>query len=183
MLRGGGCPLFPVPSGIQICCGKTQAVSPRSCSPAACFSNDPASRSIPMTRHPIRALVLTAFGLAGLSLTFAVRAEQDLTKAKWVKSTAYVVPKETATEGEGYFSIIEGHNRRLYIGTHANGVNSWLVEFDPAAEKMKVVVDAHKAIGKDLRGFGSQAKIHTRNNVGASGKIYFGTKQGYPGKN
>ena len=47
---------------------------------------------------------------------------------------------------------------------------------------MKIVVDAHKAIGKDLKGFGSQAKIHTRNNVGASGKIYFGTKQGYPGQ-
>ena len=45
---------------------------------------------------------------------------------------------------------------------------------------MKIVVDAHKAIGKDLKGFGAQAKIHTRNNVGASGKIYFGTKQGYP---
>jgi sugar lactone lactonase YvrE len=102
---------------------------------------------------------------------------------KWLQATAYCVPKETATEGEGYFSIIEGHNRRLYIGTHANAVNSWLVEFDPAREKMDIVVDAHKAIGIDLKGFGSQAKIHTRNNVGASGKIYFGTKQGYPDTN
>src|SRR5262249_49394998 len=32
----------------------------------------------------------------------------------------------------------------------------------------------------DMKGFGSQAKIHPRNNSGASGKIYFGTKQGYP---
>src|SRR5207253_10318539 len=133
-----------------------------------------------MPRLLIRLLVLAAFGPAGLFLASAARAEQDLVKAKWVKSTAYAVPKETATEGEGYFSIIEGHNGRLYIGTHANAVNSWLVEFDPAAGKMKVVVDAHKAIGKDIKGFGSQAKIHTRNNVGASGKIYFGTKQGYP---
>jgi hypothetical protein len=124
--------------------------------------------------------VQAALSLAGISLTPAVRAETDLAQAKWVPSTAYAVPKETATEGEGYFSIIEGLNRRLYIGTHANAVNSWLVEFDPAAEKMTVVVDAHKAIGKDLKGFGAQAKIHTRNNVGASGKIYFGTKQGYP---
>jgi hypothetical protein len=118
-----------------------------------------------------------------LLLTAPARAEDDLSNAKWVPSTAHVVPKETATEGEGYFSIIEGRNGRLYIGTHANAVNSWLVEFDPAAKQMKVVVDAHKAIGKDLKGFGSQAKIHTRNNTGASGKIYFGTKQGYPGKN
>jgi sugar lactone lactonase YvrE len=124
--------------------------------------------------------MLATFGLVGFCLTPVARAETDLAQVKWVKSTAYCVPKETATEGEGYFSIIEGHNGRLYIGTHANAVNSWLVEFDPAAQKMKVVVDAHKAIGKDIKGFGSQAKIHTRNNVGASGKIYFGTKQGYP---
>ena len=69
---------------------------------------------------PVRVLILAAFGLAGLCLTPAARAEQDLAQAKWVKSTAYVVPKETATEGEGYFSIIEGQNGRLYIGTHAN---------------------------------------------------------------
>jgi sugar lactone lactonase YvrE len=127
--------------------------------------------------------MLAAFGLAGLYLTHAARAEPDLAQAKWAESTAYAVPKETAPEGEGYFSIIEGLNRRLYIGTHANAVNSWLVEFDPAAERMKVVTDAHKSIGKDLKGFGAQAKIHTRNNVGASGKIYFGTKQGYPDTN
>jgi hypothetical protein len=115
-----------------------------------------------------------------LLLPGAARAQEDLGKVKWVPSTAHVIPKETAAEGEGYFSIIEGLNQRLYVGTHANAVNSWLIEFDPAAKQMKAVVDAHKAIGKDLRGFGSQAKIHTRNNTGASGKIYFGTKQGYP---
>src|SRR6516164_8083027 len=106
-----------------------------------------------MSRLLVCALVLAAFGLAAFCLTPAARAEQDLAQAKWVKSTAYAVPKETATEGEGYFSIIEGLNGRLYIGTHANAVNSWLVEFDPKEKKMKVVVDAHKAIGKDLRGF------------------------------
>jgi hypothetical protein len=97
-------------------------------------------------------------------------------------ATAYLIPKETAPEGEGYFAVIEGHNRRLYIGTHANGVNSYLVEFDPAASAMKTVVDAHKAIGVDATGFAAQSKIHTRCNVGASGKIYFATKQGYPAK-
>src|SRR5205807_4118009 len=120
-----------------------------------------------------------AFLVLAIILIPAAQAE-DKPATKWVQSKAYVIPKETATEGEGYFAIIEGHNGRLYIGTHANAVNSWLVEFDPAAETMKVVTDAHKAIGKDLRGFGAQAKIHTRNNTGASGKIYFGTKQGYP---
>jgi hypothetical protein len=136
-----------------------------------------------MPRFPVCARVLVALGLAAFCFPSDARAESDLARARWLKSTAYAVPKKTATEGEGYFSIIEGHNGRLYIGTHANAVNAWLVEFDPAAQKMTVVTDAHKAIGKDLRGFGAQAKIHTRNNVGASGKIYFGTKQGYPDTN
>ena len=111
---------------------------------------------------------------------------QDAPNRKWLPAKAYCVPKETATEGEGYFAIIEGKNGRLYIGTHANAVNSWLVEFDPAnvnnpEQGMKIVVDAHQAIGTDLKGFGAQSKIHTRNNVGQlTGKIYFGTKQGYP---
>jgi hypothetical protein len=101
---------------------------------------------------------------------------------KWIPAIAYAVPKETAPEGEGYFSIIEGHNGRLYIGTHANGLNAWLVELDPKAERMQPVVDAEKEIGTNAKGFAAQAKIHTRNNVGASGKVYFGTKQGYPSK-
>lgn len=115
-----------------------------------------------------------------LGFTGAATAD-DLMPERWIPATAYVVPKETAPDGEGYFAIIEGHNRRLYIGTHANGLNSWLVEFDPSGGKMTVVVDAHKVIGTDLKGFGAQAKIHTRNNTGKlTGRIYFGTKQGYP---
>jgi hypothetical protein len=101
-------------------------------------------------------------------------------RTDWLLATAYAIPKETAPEGEGYFSIVEGHNGRLYIGTHTNAVNSWLVEFDPGPGKMRTVVDVHQEIGTTARGFAAQAKIHTRNNVGASGKIYFGTKQGYP---
>jgi hypothetical protein len=99
-----------------------------------------------MSRLLVHTFVLAAFGLAGRCLTPSARAEQNLATAKWVKSIAYVVPKETATEGEGYFSIIEGLNGRLYIGTHANAVNSWLVEFDPAVEKMKVVMGSGAAI-------------------------------------
>ena len=130
-------------------------------------------------------LAVTGVGLASLPLAMPLVGAAPAAVAparKWLMGTAYAVPKWTATEGEGYFSIIEGLNGRLYIGTHANGVNSWLVEFSPATGEMIAVVDAHKAIGKDLRGFGSQSKIHTRNNTGASGRIYFGTKQGYPNK-
>ena len=131
-----------------------------------------------------RLVLLLSFGCVGLLLVAATSFSADGTPTKWLQSTAYVVPKYTCTEGEGYFALIEGLNKRLYIGTHANGVNSWLVEFDPAASKMNVVVDAHKAITVQSSGFASQAKIHSRNNTGAiTGKIYFATKQGYPAAN
>ena len=137
-------------------------------------------RSTSATRVALTAVIVLHVWLSAGT----ARADEPAAAApparKWVKATAHAIPKETATEGEGYFSIIPGHGGRLYIGTHANAVNSWLVEFDPTSKAMKVVVDAHKAIGTDIRGFGAQSKIHTRNNVGASGKIYFGTKQGYP---
>jgi sugar lactone lactonase YvrE len=126
---------------------------------------------------------LLALSTAALAALPAAAQEQPRPKRNWVESTAFVIPKETAPEGEGYFSIVCGHNGRLYIGTHANAANAWLVEFDPKAEKMNVVVDAHKEIGTSVAGFAAQSKIHTRNNVGASGKIYFGTKQGYPAAN
>ena len=94
-----------------------------------------------MSKHSIR---IVAFTAATLSAHAANEEKQQL---KWLDATAYVVPKETATEGEGYFSIIEGLNRRLYIGAHANAVNSWLVEFDLSTKSMRIAVDAHKAIG------------------------------------
>ena len=50
---------------------------------------------------------------------------------KWLWSTAHAIPKETTNEGSGYFSIIEGQNGQLYIGTAKYGVNAYLVEFDP----------------------------------------------------
>lgn len=101
---------------------------------------------------------------------------------KWLQATAYAVPKETTNQGSGYFSIISGLDNRLYIGAAKYGVNAFLIEFDPKAKKMRIVVDSHKEIGTTAKGFAAQSKIHTRNNVGASGKIYFATKQGYPEK-
>ncbi len=95
---------------------------------------------------------------------------------------AYHIPPETTTDESGYYSLVEGLNGRIYVGTAAYGRNAYLVEFDPASEKMRVVLDAHKVIGLPLEptGYAAQAKIHTRNFVGRSGKIYVGTKQGYP---
>src|SRR5436309_12488653 len=94
--------------------------------------------------------------------------------SKWLQATAYAIPKETTNQGSGYFSIVCGLNGKLYIGTAKYGVSSYLVEFDPKTKEMRVVVDTQKEIGTAATGFAAQSKIHTRNNVGASGKIYFG---------
>lgn len=131
-------------------------------------------------RHYTLGCLLASLTLSAISWSGAQVQADEPPARTWLKATAYAIPKETAPEGEGYFAIVTGLDGRLYIGTHANAVNSWLVEFDPKTKAMKAVVDAHKAIGTNLTGFGAQSKIHTRNNVGASGKIYFGTKQGYP---
>jgi hypothetical protein len=138
-----------------------------------------------MNTHPTAAFLRargTMLALCLVVLSPVSLSAAEPSKSKWLQATAFAVPRETASEGEGYFSIIEGHNGRFYIGTHCNGANAYLVEFDPKAKKMTTVVDAMKEIGSNAKGFAAQAKIHTRNNVGASGKIYFGTKQGYPDK-
>src|SRR5262249_45285654 len=73
--------------------------------PQPSVSNIPPPGVSPMSHRLLRAILSITVGLC---LAVAARAEEDLTKARWLQSTAYAVPKETATEGEGYFSIIEG---------------------------------------------------------------------------
>jgi hypothetical protein len=100
----------------------------------------------------------------------------------YVSAKAFHIPPETTTEESGYFSLCEGRNGKIYVGTAAYGRNSYLVEFDPATEKMRIVLDTHKLVGLPLTptGYAAQSKLHTRNFVGPSGKIYVGSKQGYP---
>ncbi len=101
---------------------------------------------------------------------------------RYVQAKAFHIPPETTTEESGYFSLCEGRNGKIYIGTAAYGRNSYLVEFDPKTEKMQIVLDTHKLVGLPLTptGYAAQSKLHTRNFVGPSGKIYVGSKQGYP---
>lgn len=113
-------------------------------------------------------------------LPTAARSDESALTRHWVWTTAHKVPDETTSEQSGYFSIIEGHNHRIYVGTAKYGANAYLVEFDPETKAMRVVLDAQKEIGTTATGFAAQSKFHTRNNVGPSGKIYLGTKQGYP---
>ncbi|MCH7729089.1 MAG: hypothetical protein IH991_21795, partial [Planctomycetes bacterium] len=132
--------------------------------------------------HRLTNRCLAAIVLISLAFVSSRASRGEPEKGNWLWSTAYAVPKHTTSEGSGYFSIVEGRNQRLYIGTAKYQLNAFLVEFDPQAKQMKVVLDAHKEIGTTVTGFAAQSKFHTRNNVGASGKIYVGTKQGYPQK-
>ena len=101
---------------------------------------------------------------------------------RYVEATAYHVLPGTHNQESGYFSLCEGRDGRVYIGTAKYGENAYLVEFDPTWGRQRIVVDAHKACGLKAKGYAAQAKFHTRNYVGRSGKIYVGTKQGYAEK-
>ncbi|MSQ96009.1 MAG: hypothetical protein EXR98_15840 [Gemmataceae bacterium] len=120
--------------------------------------------------------------LVAAALSYPVEA-QNQEQPRWLLGKAYHIPSEFTNQESGYFSIIEGKNSRMYIGTAKYGVNAYLVEFNPLKGVMQMVCDVHQVIKSILRGFGAQAKIHTRNNVGQlTGKIYFGSKQGYTEK-
>lgn len=130
-----------------------------------------------MLRHALLAAVLLGVVLPIVGQVAAQPPEQP-----WLYSTARAIPKELTSEGSGYFAIVEGKNGKLYIGTAKYGSNAYLVEYDPDVQQFRTVVDCMRAIGSEAKGFAAQAKIHTRCNVGPSGKIYLGTKQGYPTK-
>jgi hypothetical protein len=86
---------------------------------------------------------------------------------------------ETTTDESGYFSIIEGKNGRIYVGTAKYDYNAYLVEFNPKTNEQKIVIDTDKLNHLTATGYASQSKIHTRNFVGPSGKIYCGSQEGY----
>ena len=117
-----------------------------------------------------------------LSLASARAAEPATPPFRYLPAKAFHIPPETTTEESGYFSLCEGNDGKIYVGTAAYGRNSFLVEFDPVTERMRIVLDTHKLVGLPLEatGYAAQSKLHTRNFVGPSGKIYVGSKQGYP---
>ncbi len=119
--------------------------------------------------------------MIGLAMFAPSQAGDD--ESPWILGKAYHVPSEYTNQESGYFSIIEGKNGKVYIGCAKYGVNAYLIEFNPAERDH---ADGGRCPSRDQAippGFAAQAKIHTRNNVGQlTGKIYFGSKQGYPGK-
>src|SRR5262245_4096487 len=67
----------------------------------------------------------------------------DPSAAPWLLGKGYHVPSEYTNQESGYFSIIEGNNGKVYVGTAKYGVNSFLVEFNPMNGVMQMVVDVH----------------------------------------
>src|SRR5688572_31898956 len=115
-----------------------------------------------------------AIALAVVAVSSISLANDATAPFPYIQAKAFHIPPETNTEESGYFSLCEGKDGKIYIGTAAYGRNSYLVEFDPATEKMRIVFDTHKLVGLPLEptGYAAQAKLHTRNFVGPSGKIY-----------
>src|SRR4029079_17927804 len=83
-------------------------------------------------------------------------------------------------EESGYFSLSESLDGAIHVGTAKYGTNAFLVEFDPHTGKQRIVLDTNKTCGLTATGYAAQSKLHTRNFVGPSGRVYVGSKQGYP---
>ena len=125
------------------------------------------------TRYARLALVLLVVA-AGLNA-----AEKPQPPFRYVPGKAYHIMPGTHNQESGYFSLCEGLDGKVYVGAAKYGENSYLIEFDPQTEEQRIVIDVHKLCGLDAKGYAAQAKIHTRNFVGPSGKVYVGSKQGY----
>src|SRR5688500_8868112 len=93
---------------------------------------------------------------------------------KYLRAKAYHILPETHSDESGYFSLCEGLDGKVYVGTAKYNHNSYLVEFDPKTEKQRVVLDTNAVAGLTASGYAAQSKLHTRNFVGPSGKVYVG---------
>ncbi|MBM3980870.1 MAG: hypothetical protein FJ304_11405 [Planctomycetes bacterium] len=126
-------------------------------------------------------LTLTLFALA-MCASPSVAQPKDKAPFAYAWGTAYHIMPGTHTDESGYFSLCEGKNGKVYVGTAAYGFNAYLIEFDPKTGKQRIVVDVNKVCGLTTPTkptYAAQSKIHTRNFVAPSGKIYVGSKQGY----
>jgi hypothetical protein len=100
----------------------------------------------------------------------------------YVLAQAFHILPETTSEESGYFSLSESLDGAIHVGTAKYNHNAFLVEFDPRTGAQRIVLDTNKTCGLTATGFAAQSKLHTRNFVGPSGRVYVGSKQGYRAK-
>ena len=136
---------------------------------------------------PVRPPAAAIAFLTSLLAVLHARALADDVKPKpakppspYIYGKAYHVLPQTHNNQSGYFSLCEGLDGQVYVGTAKYGENAYLVEFDPGKEAQRIVLDTNAVCGLSARGYAAQAKLHTRNFVGPSGRVYVGSKQGYP---
>ena len=103
----------------------------------------------------------------------------DKAPFRYVWGTAHHILPETHSEESGYFSLAEGRNGKIYVGTAKYNANAFLVEFDPRTNAQRIVIDTNAVNNLSATGYASQSKIHTRNFVAPSGLIYVGSQEGY----
>ncbi|MDB6173876.1 MAG: hypothetical protein JWL59_3187 [Chthoniobacteraceae bacterium] len=133
---------------------------------------------MPRTASPSMNLLCHLFALIFLLTHGVVFAEAPV----YVPATAFYIMPETTSEESGYFSLSESLDGAIHIGTAKYNHNAFLVEFDPKTGKQQIVLDTNKTCGLSASGYAAQAKLHTRNFVGPSGRVYVGSKQGYRAK-
>lgn len=127
------------------------------------------------TRQTIALTLLTSTA----ALCGNLQADATTAPFPYVWGEAHHVLPETTSEESGYFSLNEGLDGGIYVGTSKYNVNAYLVRFDPDDFSQRIVLDTHAVCGLSATGYAAQAKLHTRNFVGPSGTIYVGSKQGY----
>jgi len=142
----------------------------------------PEANEVMSWRHIMRVTREIALLLLGMLSCAVLAAAPPAAPFTYLRSTAYHVMPGTHTDESGYFSLCEGLDGSIYVGTAAYNRNAYLVEYNPATDKQRIVIDTNKLCGLTATGYAAQAKIHTKNFVGPSGKIYVGSKQGYRSK-
>ena len=132
-----------------------------------------------MMRTPTFQLDLrpTAFTVLVAASTLSAAAAEAPFKYVW--ATAHHILPQTHNNESGYFSLVDGLDGRMYVGTTRYDVNSYLVEFDPQTQRQRIVIDTHELTGQTATKSAAQAKIHTRNFVGPSGRVYCGSMHGH----
>src|SRR5262245_66194269 len=97
--------------------------------------------------------------MIALLLALALAQEKPPFDYVWGEAT-HVLP-ETTSEESGYFSLCEGLDGRIYVGSAKYGENSYLVEFEPRTGAQRVVLDTNAVCGLSTKGYAPPANLRT----------------------
>ena len=90
-------------------------------------------------------------------------------------------PDEVVDPGEGiaYTAIEVGKDGCVYIGTCHYLDTGWIIRYVPERKRIEPVADAASLTHWYHPGYYAQSKLHAKVLVGADGKVYFGSNQGF----